>query len=86
MNQICGTQIDGSPGEVNLGGPNWPSAGSSDLESEEACAVACSDRKGCTHYNWFNDKGCRTSTNCNQTVSFGWNIRSFICEKGISKF
>ena len=84
LDQICGTQLSGSAGEINLGGPGWPSATSSKNESEEACATACNDRSGCTHYMWFDDKGCRTQTSCSEAVSIDWNIKSFVCEKGIS--
>ena len=81
-NQVCDPQAAGSTGEVNLGGPNWPSASSTEKESEEACAAACNARSGCTQYIWFADKGCRTQTDCSQTVSSGQS-KSFVCKKGI---
>ena len=80
-NQICGTQLSGSAGEIDLGGPDWPSASFSKNESEEACAKECNDRSGCTHYMWFDDKGCRTQTACTQTIAT--SVKNFICKKGI---
>ena len=85
VNHVCGTQVLGSAGEINLGGPGWPSPTSSDTESQDACAEACNERYGCTHYMWFDDKGCRTQTSCSQTVSWPDTVKSFICEKGILK-
>ena len=81
-NQVCDPQAAASTGEVNLGGPNWPSESSTEKESEEACAAACNARSGCTQYIWFADKGCRTQTDCSQTVSSGQS-KSFVCKKGI---
>lgn len=83
INQICGTQQWQGVGEVDLGGPNWPSATSTDTESQEACAEACNERYGCTHYMWFADKGCRTQSSCSQTVTSTLTANSIICEKGI---
>ena len=74
--QKCGV-VDGM---VDLGG-NYP-AGSSVPESKAACAKACDDRSGCTHYTWFSDRSCRTFTSCNTLnplASSGFN--SYICEK-----
>ena len=86
INHVCGTQAAGSAGEINLGGPGWPSATSTVTESQDACAEACNERYGCTHYMWFDDNGCRTQTSCSQTVSWPYTIKSFICEKGILTF
>ena len=85
VNKICGTVAEGSPGEINVGGPNWPSESISKLESEEACAKECNERPGCTHYIWFDDKGCRTQTSCSQSVSnpYQATVSSFVCMKGI---
>ena len=81
---MCGTQEVGSAGEVNLGGPGWPSATTNNIDSEEACAKECNDRVGCTHYIWFDDNGCRTQTSCSVTNAWQWTatVKSFICEKG----
>ena len=82
VNHICGTQQSGSSGEINLGGPEWPSADSTKTESEQECAKACNQRAGCIYYMWFDDKGCRTQTSCTQTVSIeDWAASSFICKK-----
>merc|ERR1712038_1143565 len=80
-NEICGTQIVGSPGEINEGGPNWPSSDSTLSYSEDACAGRCQARFGCTHYMWFDNKGCRTQTSCDQTVSGYTDVDSYICKK-----
>ena len=87
-NQMCGTQEVGSAGEVNLGGPGWPSATTSNIDSEKACAKECNDRVGCTHYIWFNDNGCRTQTSCSVTIAWPWaaTATSFICERGYFNF
>merc|ERR1712218_373518 len=71
----------GSPGEINLGGPDWPSASSTKIDSEDACAKECNERAGCIYYMWFDDRGCRTQTSCTQTVSWPWSVSSFICKK-----
>ena len=82
LDTICGTQQFGSPGEVNIGGPNWPTASSSLKESAEACATKCTESTECTHYMWFSDKGCRLQSSCStQVPGYGPNT-SFICRKG----
>ena len=67
-------------GEFNMGGPNWPSSGSTDAESRTACAAACNRRFGCTHYVWFSDKGCRTYTSCARYASGFTNRTEYVCE------
>ena len=79
--QICGTKLLGSAGEIDLGGTNWPSISFTKNESEEACAIECNARSGCTHYMWFDDKGCRTQTSCSQMIAT--TAKNFICKKGI---
>ena len=64
-----------------MGGPNWP-AGSSAAESQAACAAACNDRAGCTHYVWFSDRGCRTYTTCTELVPGYATVEESVCYKG----
>ena len=79
---ICGTKQQGSVGEVNLGGPGWPTVDASPYESEKACSNKCNERTECTHYIWFNDNGCVLQSSCFKTVDGYRHPRSFICRKG----
>ena len=64
-----------------MGGPNWPE-GSTPAESEQACASACNNRSDCAYYIWWNDRGCRTQTSCEQAVEGFSHSISYICKKG----
>ena len=81
-NQICGTQQSESDGEVSLGGPGWPSNTATDRESEEACRNECNARSDCAYYMWWNNKGCRLQTGCEETVDGYSEVISYICKKG----
>ena len=80
-NKICGSQRDGSVGEIGVGGPKWPTATSTPAESRQACADACNNRAGCTHLIWFEDLGCRTQTNCDAAVDGHSHTKSTICKR-----
>ena len=83
MDQIC------SSGELTGNGPSWPSALSSDEESKAACAAACNARACCTHYTWFEDKGCRTYSACSSYSSGLTGITEYTCERivpGVARF
>ena len=80
-NQICGDALHGNAGEVNIGGPNWPSADSSLAEVSSSCANECTSRGDCNYYIWFSDRGCRLQSDCTSTVNGYGHITSYICEK-----
>ena len=71
----------GSAGEVNVGGPNWPTAASTPAQSRQACADACNNREGCTHLMWFENLGCRTQTRCDSAVDGPRDTKSLICKR-----
>ena len=83
-NQICGTLQFGSAGEDNMGGPNWPNAETTADASEQACATNCDERSSCAYYMWFNNKGCRMQTSCEETVGGYSSTISYICMKGFN--
>ena len=64
-----------------MGGPNWPE-GSTPAESKQACASSCDNRSDCAYYIWWNDRGCRTQTSCEQAVEGFSHSISYICKKG----
>ena len=80
-NKICGSKKCGNAGELNVGGPNWPTASSTPAQSLQACADACNNRVGCTHLMWFQNLGCRTQTKCDVAVDGYLQANSRICKR-----
>ena len=80
--KICGDAKSGIAGEINIGGPNWPTAESTQDESIAACAAECNGRADCSHFIWFADNGCRTQSSCDTAVDGYDDNHSYICEKG----
>ena len=89
-NKICGDveyvektdKTWGFAGEKAVGGPNWPTAESTQDESVAACAAACDRRNDCSHFIWFDDNGCRTQNSCDTAVDGYAKTHSYICEQG----
>jgi hypothetical protein len=63
---VAGNRTCAGPGlgQQVVGGPNWPSAASTNAESKAACEQACTARSDCTHYIWRTSKTCETFANC----------------------
>ena len=67
--------------EEIVGGPDWPSAGTSPHKSMELCAEACDAREGCSHYLWSADKWCKTYTSCDESFDADPVVETFLCER-----